>query len=312
MQSIKNNLSRLLLVLAATAFSWPAFAAYDFVSFDYPGAGNTDAFGINNAGTVVGTAFDADFNFITAYSYDSKKGSFTTLPPVPGSVQTNAAGINEPKEIVGSTFDGVTAMAFVRSKKGAYTTFSHPGSSDTEARANNNNGLVTGLYLDDNTGNINGFIYDTGNNTFTDIVLGTRTIAQGINNKGQVVGSARLAAGVACTGCLAGTYGWLRAPDGVISYFQVNGAATFARGITDSGVITGFISAASNGEGFVVTLAGSFAYQSILIPAVQLLVVPGADATNPEAINNAGTVVGFWVDGAGLEHGFLATPHKGK
>jgi uncharacterized membrane protein len=307
MKPIKTFFSRLLLVLAATVCSCPAFAAYDFVSIDYPGAVQTDAFGINNAGTVVGNGYDVNFNQIAGYSYDSKKGSFTTLTPVPGSLETLANGINEPGEIVGFlTFDGVTALAYVRSKKGVYTTFSHPGSSDTEARAKNNNGLVTGLYIDDNTGNLVGFIYDTGKNTFTDIFLGPGgTIAQGINNKGEVVGGADLDAGVACTGCLAGIYGWLRAPNGAFSFFQVNGTGTQARGITDSGVITGFI---DTGEGFVVTLAGSSSYQSFAIPAAELLVVPGAVATSPEAISNKGTVVGSWFDAAGLEHGFIATP----
>ena len=42
MQSIKSFFSSLLVVLAAAAFSCPAFAVYDFVSIDYPGAASTD------------------------------------------------------------------------------------------------------------------------------------------------------------------------------------------------------------------------------------------------------------------------------
>ena len=107
----------------------PGFAAYDFVSIDYPGAAITSVGGINNAGTVVGGAGDADGNPIAVFTYNSKKGTFTTLTPAPGSLATAAGGINEPGEIVGSTFDGVTTRGYVRSKKGAYTT------SRTQVRA---------------------------------------------------------------------------------------------------------------------------------------------------------------------------------
>jgi uncharacterized membrane protein len=318
MRSIKSFFSRLLVVLAATAFSCPAFAAYDFVSIDYPGAANTGNRGINNAGTVVGIAFDADNSNHIAYSYDSKKGTFTTLTPAPGSLETDALGINERGEIVGQTSDdGVTFRAYIRSKKGVYTSFSHPGSSYTQFRANNNHGLVAGFYVDDATDTFNGLIYDTGNNTFIDILPGLDgfNTGSGVNNQGQVVGSVALPAGVACTGCVAGVYGWLRAPSGAMSFFQVNGAKTRARGITDSGVITGFVDTGPGGAaaGFVTRLTGSASYESITIPAAQLLVAdPAAFVTIPEAINDAGTVVGGWNTAGGNSRGFIATPRHGK
>jgi len=317
MQSFKSSFSRLLVVLAATTFSCPAFAAYDFVSIDYPGAANNGFRGINNAGTVVGNAFDANGSHIATYSYDSKKGTFTTLTPVPGSLEDEALNMNELGEIVGQTFDGVTTRGYVRSKKGVYTTFSRQGSSYTQARANNDHGLVAGFYVDDAADTFDPFIYDTGNNTFIDIFPGLDgfNTGSGVNNQGQVVGSVLLPAGVACTGCVAGVYGWLRDPNGVISLFQVNGAKTRARGITDSGVITGFVDTGPGGAaaGFVTRLTGSASYQSITIPAAQLLVAdPAAFVTIPEGINNAGTVVGGWNAADGNSHGFIATPHQGK
>jgi uncharacterized membrane protein len=109
--------------------------------------------------------------------------------------------------------------------------------------------LVTGYYVDDAADTDNPFIYDTGNNTFIDVFPGLDgfNVAQGVNNQGQVVGSIFLDAGAACAGCVAGRYGWLRDPSGAISLFQVNGANTAARGITDSGVITGFVNTGLGG-----------------------------------------------------------------
>jgi uncharacterized membrane protein len=96
-------------------------------------------FGIN-AGTVVGGAVDADGNPIANFTYNSKKGTFTTLTPAPGSLETGASGINEPGEIVGSTFDGVTTRLRSQQERGVYDLLA-PGFELTQARANNNHGV---------------------------------------------------------------------------------------------------------------------------------------------------------------------------
>jgi len=94
-------------------------------------------------------------------------------------------------------------------------------------------------------------------------------------------------------------------------YFLVNGNATSARGITDSGVITGFFTVGGEpqGPGFVTTLAASPQFQAITIPAEQLLSFPGAVLTVPGAIANDGTIVGVWFDADFNTHGFIATKH---
>src|SRR3989442_1637138 len=245
MQAIMIRFIRLLLVLWALVCPWPAHAAYQITSIDYPGVGFTEVFGINDSGLVVGTSN-------VAFTYDARTGVFTPVPDAPGGV----LGINDHGVMVGPT--GFPENGFVRSTDGTYTLFSKPGWDNTEPRGVSNTGLVTGYAFNSGFPTTTvGFIYDPEANTFIDILPGPFTIAQGINARGEVVGSASLPSGVACTGCPAGLYGWLRAASGSLTFFQVNGHSTRARGITDSGVITGFITDPVSGhqKGFVVELA---------------------------------------------------------
>jgi hypothetical protein len=308
MQPVSARFIRVLFALAAVVGSAPALAGYAFSSIDYPGSTDTQVFGVNNNGQVVGTGFDSNGDILATFVYDSKKGGYTAIAPAPGSVDTQLLDINESGVTVGGvSFDGTTRSGFVRSKKGAYTVFSHPDCVNTNARAINSKGLVSGYADTCSTSDSVGFIYDPARDTFVDFLPDQVRIAHGINSRGEVVGDVVLDAGVACTGCLAGRYGFVRAASGAVAYFQVNGMDTRPRGISDSGVIAGFVVAAGTSTGFVTKLAG-LPYQSITIPPAALLQYPGAVSTNPEGITNAGAIVGIWNDEFNFSHGFIATP----
>jgi hypothetical protein len=95
--------------------------------------------------------------------------------------------------------------------------------------------------------------------------------------------------------------------------FGVTGGSTVrARGINNSGLITGFFTD-TNGvqRGFIARLAPALNFQSLSIPDNDLLDVPGAVQTLPETISDAGDVAGNWLDSAGNNHGFIATPLPG-
>lgn len=281
---------------------------YAWASIDYPGATDTQAFGVNGPGQVVGSGFNADGSPLATFTYDSMKGRYTQIMPAPGSLETDVLGVNESGLMVGAvTFDGVTESAFVLGKNGAYTAFSHPGCTDTEARGINNSGMVSGLGIDCGASATVGFIYDPVRDVYTDVLPSPNTIAQGINSQGQVVGSVTLAAGVACANCLSGRYGFLRDMSGALTYFQVNGQPTSARGISDSGQVTGYVSSEGILKGFVTTLEGA-PYEAITISRFKLLAFPSATLTEVEGITNAGDIVGIWIDAFGNEHGFIATP----
>ena len=276
---------------AALAVAGPAFADYVYNTVSYPGAVSTDVRAMNNLGQIAGYANDGVANFSFTYA----GGVFTALPVSP--LQPSALGMNDAGVIVGGTIT-TPEQGFIF-QAGAYTFFSRPGWTNTEARAINNAGLVTGWSweTDPVTGAYTaseGFIYDPATSAYTPIPIpgSLFVIAQGINTAGQVVGSA---------GIPGAQQAFLRdappVPPGTIHMFSVAASPTRARGINDVGLITGWVTAGAVAHGFIGTSLG-----------FQLLDVPGAASTFGEAINNAGQVSGVWFDASDNSRGFIATP----
>jgi hypothetical protein len=282
--------NQLMFVFAVGLLAGPMVAqaqgAYDYESFNYPGSTFDQAFGINDRGDAVGNGFiDPDG---IPYVYDSKNGEFTNVTPVAGFDSTAVLGITDNGVMAGSVVDGSVTSGLIIDQNGASTVFDHPDAvSFTQARGVNNKGLVTGFRDDanDQFAPENGFIYDPKTETFTDIVPSLITIAQGINSGGDVVGSAIF-----------------------VTYFDVNGGRTSARGITDSGTIAGFVTdpVTFATKGFVVELDGSQC-QSIAIADADLLHFPGAVITFVGGIKNSGEVVGSYDDGT-TSRGYIARP----
>jgi len=312
-----KKLNQLLTVLAVGLLAAPmvARAQYDYQQIDYPGAPDTQVFGINDRSSVVGNGItDPD---IFPFVYASKKGGFTDVAPLAGYSSTSVLGTNNRGDMVGSvvSVDGLTTSGFIRDNNGNFTVFDHPEAvSFTQARGVNNKGLVTGFRddPDDQFQPENGFIYDSKKGTFTDIVPSLFTLAHGITSRGDVVGSAVfLYADDPCPPSsvdMTVRYGWLRTVNGAVTYFDVNGRRTSARGITDSGTIAGFVTdiGTLNAQGFVVDLDGSQC-QSITIADGDLLAPTGAEVTLLQGIKKTGEVVGWYFDGTN-NHGFIATP----
>jgi hypothetical protein len=109
-------------------------------------------------------------------------------------------------------------------------------------------------------------------------------------------------------------FGWLRQPNGDITLFQVNGLATIARGINDSGQITGWVAAFPiPGETriYVTTLVGAPGFEAVSIQDAELFQYPGVEGNLAEGITNTGEIAGFWSsDGLQTSHGFIATPSR--
>jgi hypothetical protein len=232
------------------------------------------------------------------------------VAPLAGYDGTSVSGITDSGVMVGSvlSLEFSTRSGFIRGKDGTYAVFSHPEAPFfTEARAVNNDGLVSGVAA--SIGTTVGFIYDPETDTFTDIVPSILTIAHGINSKGAVVGDARFFnADDPCPGSIDPIVrvGWLRAADGSISYFQVNGLPTAARGINDVGSIVGFVMGPVESKGFVVKLDGS-PCQSLTVADNDFLEFPGFNHLLPEGITNSGVIVGIVRNEFSFNHGFIAT-----
>jgi hypothetical protein len=87
----------------------PAYARYSFTPIDVPWAdpGNTDPYGINDAGQISGTYYDGSYHGFL-YSH----GTYTPLN-VPGAVATYATDINDQGQIVGYYSDASGTHAFL-------------------------------------------------------------------------------------------------------------------------------------------------------------------------------------------------------
>jgi uncharacterized membrane protein len=284
---LKALFVRTLVLVSAFVLPLQSFAAYVFNTVAYPGAATTDVRGISNTGRVAGYA---SLDGVTNFSFTYAGGAFTILPAHPS--QPSVLGINDAGVVVGSTVT-TPKQGFIYD--GAYTFFSRPGWTNTEARSISNSGLVVGWSYEEDpllgfTASA-GFIYNPTTLVFTDIsVPGTDfMIAQGMNAAGQVTGSARLA---------DGQHAFLREPGGALTLFNVGGFQTRARGINDTGLITGFLLDTGTFKAFVANSSG-----------YQLLVVPGAESTIGESINNAGQVSGLFTPAGTTDiRGFIATP----
>ena len=290
MELVSRRALRPLVLAAVLASAAPAFAAYVFTTVDYPGAVMTDVRAIDNTGKIAGYA---SLDGVTNFSFTYAGGVFAPLPFSP--LSPSALGMNDSGVIVGGTSGtlGTPEQGFIF-QAGAYTFFSRPGWTNTEARGINNAGVITGwsYETDPVTGGFtasSGFIYKPGSG-FIDIPVppSTFVIAQGINTAEQVVGSASL----------PGNQSFLRQPDGTMDFFQVAGLSTRARGINDTGLITGWVTSAGLQQAFVGDSSG---YQLLSAD-------PSSVFTAGEAINNAGQISGVWNDTAGNSHGFIGTP----
>ena len=317
-QSLRRAAPLLFGLLLASAHSLGQ-SSYTYQTVDYPGAPDTQVFGINDRGDVTGIGIlDVDYAFV----YSTRKETFTFIDTPENAGSIGVSDISDSGTLVGSGFnvDFTEEQSFVRNKKGEFSFFTHPDAAlVTVARGINNKGIVTGFRDDPDAPITNfppssGFIYDPKNDEFTDIVPSFFTIAQGINSRGDVVGHALYLLPPdedPCPDNSAGVnrYGWLRDKKGNLTYFIVNGGSTSARGINDAGVITGFFTDPTDGvsKGFVTQLDGSQC-QEITVGAEQLLVSPDSAGTFPQGINNAGVVSGNYRDIDSFFHGFVATP----
>lgn len=325
--SAKKFLSCVALALPVLmSFSITASAEYSFEIVKAPGALETQAFGLNDAGKVTGGAFDGVAEF--GYVYDLKTGTFTNT-----NVEFTAIDINNSGVMVGS----VDLACAIRDKHGNVTLFNSPSSATVcRARGVNSKGKVSGFQIDAN-GVWSGFVYDPKKRTFEEFLPSAQTFAHGINAQDEVAGSVTLAADEAYPGSPPGRYGYVWNKNGSLTYLAISQAvpgSSRARGISENGLITGwyfdgiefvfksFAISFSSDSGFeeIALADDEIVYQKPCDPNVPPSPGPGYDLfTDMTAshIRNDGVVVGQCTDeyfnettGDSVRHsnGFIATP----
>lgn len=268
-------------------------------------AGTTEANGINDAGTAVGSFLSG--GFYAGFKWTGGT-NFTTLIISPGTCNaecnTLPNGINDSGEIAGEYDDPNFLTHGFYSVNGQYNVFDFPAAYYTIATGVSTKGTIAGFYQeyagagerDSGYGaNVNGFIYTPGKTQPTELNLPgcTETELYGVNGSGTVVGN--------CPGSFNTVkfYGIAYNPATQVETDLIvqNSQFTHAYGINDLGQIVG---AYNDGTTYHCFLYSSGSY--IIIPDP-----PGSTLTICTGINNAAQVAGYFLDAQSQQHGFIAT-----
>jgi len=239
--------------------------------------GETNVFGINDAGLIVGYFSDAAGRHGFIRSVD---GSYNVFD-VPGASDTRPLGINDAGQVAGFSDVG----GFIRDVDGSFTTFNIPGppGSTTFPYDINDVGQVVGKFSDTSEGH--GFLREPDGNT---TILAGFERARGINDTGQITGNFVTE---------NGANGLLREADGTSITINVPGALqTAAWGINDAGQIVGQFVDGTGNHGFIRNTDGTFTTLDVL----------GASTTNLIGINDSGQVMGMYFSNSG-SFPFVAT-----
>ncbi len=189
---------------------------------------------VNDSGQIVGFFADSSDN---DHGYEVSDGRFTAIN-FPGSTSTFAQGINDSGEVVG--FWG-TSTAYGGSFTligGTYASFNYSGAApgQTFALGVNSGGEISGWY-NDTSGVSHGFLLSGGTYTSIDPPGSVGTIAIGINDAGDIVGSYCTTSECNSTG--EGEQGFVLS-NGVFTTIAIPGEFyTSVSGINNNGVLIG-------------------------------------------------------------------------
>jgi len=223
---------------------------------------------------------------------------------------TLAISINLAGKITGLTRDAnLVRHGFLRDKDGKIIVFDDPNAGTASGQGTrgysiNPKGAITGWFDDATTGAGRGYVRapDGAIINFDAPDAGKAPYPQGTFPWGDSV--------INPSGAITGWYvdstnaahGFLRAPDGTITEFDVpgdSGGTVPYGGINPAGTITGYYCNQTNCYGFLRSADGTFTKFH----------VSGAVLTAAESINAAGATTGWWQDANSAYHGFVRDPH---
>lgn len=228
----------------------------------------------------------------------------------PGSVQTQVTGLNDRGVTVGFWSDQNNAnmvndnFGFYRSGHGGYHTVNFPTKDNATPPVNqllgvNDRNVAVGFYTDAQGAN-HGYTYNISRRRFRTVSIpgATSVTAAAINNRNDIAGFDATASGM--------TDGFLLQRSGRLTELAVPGATmTQAFGVNNRDEVVGSYQVGSGStakmHGFTWTPRNGF--QTVDDPN-------GIGTTTINGVNDAGELVGFYVDAAGNTDGMLATPSQ--
>ena len=173
-----------LLLLIATA---PLMAQGTYTQIDYPGATATLCSGINSAGDISGTYYDASNN---SHGFLVRNGVYVSVD-YPGLANTVLGGLNDFGDVVGYAANTGQPVSFVYDMGTAvFTPINYPGAYNTYAIAINNSGTVAG-FTNLTIGSISvGFVLNprTGRSELIEPPRITQAFGRGVTSSNEVVG----------------------------------------------------------------------------------------------------------------------------
>lgn len=298
---MRSNIVRsLIVVAAATAFlmgcggnsitSCPTTAVFSFTTMSVATDTFTQLLGVNAAGTIAG------YHGIGGADAQHPNKGFTLVPPAtftdenfPNSVQTQVIAINTAGNTAGFYIDAAGTNHGFLDVGGTFTTVDAPGTTFNQLLGLNDKGQAAG-YSQDAAGVQHP--YTVQGTTFTAITTpGTTAQATGINNNGDVSGFYTDAGGV--------THGYvIPAGKTLVTINYPMSTFTQALGLNNNGEVVGsYNDANQKSHGFIYNVP-SAKFENIDAPN-------GVGTTIINGINDAGTLVGFFVDNAGNTQGVM-------
>lgn len=216
---------------------------------------------------------------------------------------TTAHGINNEGQIVGFYVDASGNSNGFLYSDGAYSTIDYSAYSSTSLYGINDEGQIVGTVS--GAGHSYGLLYSNGSYTSFTYSVTSSASADGINNQGQVVGSYGLTPYVAGTTGLSGFQVELQNVTSLVS------GLGSANGIDNEGQIVGNVFTIDIGVS--PEPSSGFIYDNGVFTSFNY---PGTMFTYPEAINDSGQIVGYYLTPAsfGAVHtanGFLHSKSTG-
>jgi hypothetical protein len=266
---------------------------FTYEQFDVPGAQLTRPFGVNASGQIVGLYRDSQNR---THGFLRNLDSTYLGIDYPGATFTNAAAINARGDIVGRWTDTAGMNhGYLRTPQGHFVQVDPPApcvvtTQQTVVHGINDIGDLVGRCFDV-AGKQLGWLWSHhGFQVFDDPAHSTTDVWM-VTNRGAVVGD------YSDGSSFVHGYLWT-AGEGLVT-LDVPGSQTGLRDMNDRGDITGVYFAAGRFHGFLLR---DGAFETIDYPGS----VNGGPQGGTLVVNNAGLIVGGFIDTGGLEHGFIA------
>lgn len=260
----------------------------------------TTATGINDAGQVIGSS-SLPGTPVTSHAFRSAGTSLTDLTPSQAQTVSQAFGENASGQVAGEFQMGQgTTHAFLYSGNSLVDLNPYLGGGASVANGVNNSGQVVGSFT--SGGGPQAFLYDSaqaGPNNPGPVIplqeqlsglMATTSVANAINDSGQIVGSFTKSDGASRAFLLGSGGGDLN---------QILGASSSsAVAINAGGLVIGTFGTAG-GAGH------AFLYNSATGAATDLNPLLGASSSSALGLNARGQIVGHFTTPAGTVHAFL-------